>query len=205
MLDLKLVSQIMHKKLLSPTLLALYCSVFMLQAQRTEKGNTFALIDLERHQVSFNLLMPSLQYEIGIVRNVSASAILGLGLATPQEGYSLTPIYNVKARFYHNFQRRKALNKNVAGNSGNYIAASYTHFFTEWELLGNMDNGDSSLDFIGSVYGIQRTFKNGINFSAEAGGGWYRRHNFNLGMGPVIGFSLGWKPTKRKSRKPTFD
>ncbi|WP_149275014.1 hypothetical protein [Pareuzebyella sediminis] len=195
----------MHKKFLSLTLLALCCSLYVLRAQRTEKGNTFDLIDLERHQVSFNLLMPSLQYEIGIARNVSASAIVGLGLATPQEGYSLAPIYNVKARFYHNFERRKALNKNVAGNSGNYIAASYTHFFTEWELLGNMNTGDSSLDFIGAAYGLQRTFGNGINFSVEAGGGWYRRHDFNLGMGPVIGFSLGWTPTKRKSRKPRFD
>lgn len=195
----------MHKKLLTVTLIALWFIPFNFWAQRAEKGNTFDLVDLERHQVSFNLLMPGLQYEIGITRNVSASAVLGIGLATPQEGYSLTPIYNVKARFYHNFERRKAMNKNVAGNSGNYFAASYTHFFTEWELMGNMDNGDSSLDFLGAVYGLQRTFKNGINFSAEAGAGWYRRQNFNLGIGPVIGFSFGWTPTKRKSRTPTFD
>ena len=175
-----------------------------LSAQRIhEKGR--GVINLERHQVSFNLLMPSFRYEIGLFRNVTAMGGAGIGLATPGEGYSLSPAYFGKARYYHNLERRKAMGKNVSGNSGNFFGLSAVHFFTQWQVLGNLQDADNNLDFGGAVYGLQRTLENGIHFDVEAGAGWYFRNERSIGIGPFIGFTLGWTPTKRKPKKPVFD
>mgnify|MGYP003667458876 CR=1 FL=1 len=43
-----------------------------------EKGS--GIINLEPHQVTFNLVNPGISYEIGLFRNVSASGASGFGI-----------------------------------------------------------------------------------------------------------------------------
>ncbi|MBT8222007.1 MAG: hypothetical protein KJN96_02435 [Eudoraea sp.] len=169
----------------------------------TEKGS--GLIHLEQHQFKFDLLSPGLSYEIGLFRNQSVSSSLGLATATYQEGYAFGLAMNNRYRYYHNFLRRERLGKTVSGNSGNYVAAAQAIFFSQLRFATDIEPDDFNLGFYGMVYGIQRTYENGLNLNVEIGGGYYRGDGVPSGYGPLIGINFGWVATKRKSRKPTFD
>ncbi len=170
----------------------------------TEKG--FGIVNLERHQFKFDLLSPGITYELGLFKNVSASGGLGLGYANYEEGYAVGLTLHTRVRYYHNFNRRIAMNKNVSGNSGNYIAAARSIFFSQVRLATNIEGPDDfNLGVYGITYGVQRTYNNGFNFNAELGAGYYRGDGVPNGYGPLVNFTFGWVVTKRKSRKPTFN
>lgn len=169
-----------------------------------EKGS--GLINLERHQLKLNLFGPGISYELGLFKNVSASTSFGPALAYYQEGYSFGYAWHTRLRYYHNFERRVDMRKNVIGNSGNYISAARSVFWGPLEISGNLDGpNDFALAFYGGVYGIQRTYEKGFNFNVELGAGYYRGDGVFNGYGGLLSFSFGWVATKRKSRKPTFD
>ncbi len=196
----------MTKKILFCT----YCilSIFSAWSQQkeTNSGNTFALVNLERHQFKFNFLSPGFTYEFAIAKNVTASTSLGLGAATYQEGYALGLAMNNRARYYYNFNRRIDKGKNVSGNSGNYISGAQAIFFSQLRLATNIEGPkDFNVGFYGLVHGIQRTYPKGFNFTAELGAGYYQGDGVDSGYGPLINFTFGWVATKRRSRKPVFD
>ncbi|KKM27977.1 hypothetical protein LCGC14_1569280 [marine sediment metagenome] len=175
-------------------------------AQIEQKTKTFELINLERHQFKFDLFSPGFSYELGLFKNQSVSTNLGLGMATYQEGWNYGLALNTRYRYYHNFERRIGMDKNVSGNSGNYIAAAQAIYFSQLRIDTNIKGpSDFNLGFYGIVYGIQRTYPKGFNFNAEFGAGYYRGDGVPSGYGPLFGFTFGWVATKRKSRKPTFD
>ncbi|WP_405380885.1 hypothetical protein [Maribacter sp. LLG6340-A2] len=189
------------------TLILLFLSVTAAQAQIkgfSEKGT--GIVHLEQHQFKLDLFSPGISYEVGLFRNQSVSVALGLGMAAYEPGYVFGLALNNRYRYYHNFNRRVDRNKNVSGNSGNYIAAAQAIFFSQARLTTNITGPDDfNLGFYGMVYGIQRTYPKGFNFNVELGGGYYKGDGVPSGYGPLIGFTFGWVATKRKSRKPTFD
>ena len=151
-------------------LLTLCLIPLLSNAQWQERGGTFDLVHLERHQFQLNLLSPGFTYELGLFRNQSVSSNLGFGLATYEEGYVFGLAMNNRYRYYHNFNRRARLDKNTSGNSGNYIAAAQAIFFSQLQISTNVDAvGDFNLGFFGMVYGIQRTYEKGFNFNVELG------------------------------------
>ena len=182
-------------------------SVFSIQSQNrgiVEKGS--GIVNLERHQIKFDLFSPGISYEFGLFRNQSVSTNVGLGTGTYDEGYAFGLAMNNRYRYYHNFQRRIRMDKNVSGNSGNYIAAAQAIFFSQLRLATDIEGPDDfNLGFFGMVYGIQRTYENGFNFNAELGAGLYKGDGVPDGYGPLVNFTFGWVATKRRSRKPTFD
>jgi len=185
-------------------LLFTFCSAQSQVRGLTESGS--GIVHLEQHQLRFDLFSPGISYEFGLFKNQSVSAALGLGLAVYEPGYVFGLALNNRYRYYHNFQRRITNNKNVSGNSGNYIAAAQAIFFSQARLTTNiLGPDDFNVGFYGVVYGIQRTYPKGFNFSAELGLGLYKGDGIPDGIGPLIGFSFGWVATKRKSRKPTFN
>lgn len=162
-----------------------------------EQGN--GLIHLQRHRLNFNLFSPGISYELGLFRNQSVSSSLGFGLATYGEGYALGLAWNNRYRYYHNFNRRLDLGKNVSGNSGNYLAAAQAIFFSQLRLATNIEGPDDfNVGFYGLAYGIQRTYPKGFNFTAEVGAGYYRGDGVLSGYGPLFSFNFGWTPTKKK-------
>lgn len=175
-------------------------------AQWQERGGTFDLVHLERHQFKLNLISPGFTYELGLFKNQSVSANIGLGLATYQEGYAFGLALNNRYRYYHNFNRRERLDKNTSGNSGNYIAAAQTIFFSQLRIATNIEAPkDFNVGFFGMVYGVQRTYDKGLNFNLELGAGYYRGDGVPSGYGPLINFTFGWVATKRKSKELVFD
>jgi hypothetical protein len=188
----------------------LFISLFpgpKLFAQVEKRGSVFDLVNLERHQFKFNLINPGFSYELGIFKNQSISTDLGLfGLATYQEGYSFGASLDTRYRFYHNFNRRIRMDKNVSGNSGDYIGAARTLFFSWVRLATNIEGPDDyNLGCYGLVYGMQRTYPKGFNFNAELGAGYYLGDGVPSGYGPLVTFTFGWVATQRKLRKPTFE
>lgn len=191
----------MYKKLFL-VVLFIYGLGHQLQAQRiSEKGT--GIVNLERHQFTFGT---GFRYEIGLFRNVSASTSFAPGLAGYGEGYTFGLAWNIRVRYYHNFQERLDINKNVVGNSANYIGPARSAFFGALQLTQNLkDTNDFNLEFFGGVYGIQRTYRKGFNFNAELGFGYYRGDGVLAGYGGLFSFSVGWVPMKKKSHTPTFD
>ena len=182
-------------------LLTLCLIPLLSNAQWQERGGTFDLVHLERHQFQLNLLSPGFTYELGLFRNQSVSTNLGFGLATYEEGYVFGLAMNNRYRYYHNFNRRARLDKNTSGNSGNYIAAAQAIFFSQLQISTNVDAvGDFNLGFFGMVYGIQRTYEKGFNFNVELGAGYYRGDGVPNGYGPLINITFGWVATKRKKK-----
>ena len=182
-------------------LLTLCLIPLLSNAQWQERGGTFDLVHLERHQFQLNLLSPGFTYELGLFRNQSVSTNLGFGLATYEEGYVFGLAMNNRYRYYHNFHRRARLDKNTSGNSGNYIAAAQAIFFSQLQISTNVDAvGDFNLGFFGMVYGIQRTYEKGFNFNVELGAGYYRGDGVPSGYGPLINVTFGWVAIKRKKK-----
>jgi len=189
------------------TLILLFLSV-TIQAQIrdfSEKGN--GLINLERHQFTINLLGPGIRYELGLFKNVSASTSFTPAFARYQAGYTLGYAWHTRIRYYHNFQERLDINKNVVGNSANYIGPARSVFWEPVQFTDNITDGSSDYDFAfyGAVYGIQRTNRKGFNINAEVGYGYFDGNGVDNGHGFMVNFTFGWVATKRKSRKPTFD
>ncbi len=149
----------MKKIFLFPTFFILIAIHSITFAQAEQRTKTFDLINLERHQFRFDLLSPGLSYELGLLKNQSISTTLGLGLAAYEPGYVIGLAMNNRYRYYHNFNRRIRMGKNVSGNSGNYIAAAQAIYFSQLRLTTNIIGPDDfNVGFYGFVYGIQRTY-----------------------------------------------
>lgn len=190
----------MIRKLLFILTLLLFFSS-SLQSQRfSEKG--WDIVNLERHQIKFNLFGPGIGYELGLFKNISVSASFGPGLASYQEGYSFGFAWHTRFRYYTNLNRRLDLRKNVSGNSGDYIASARSIFWGPLQISDNLNGPDDfAIAFYGMMYGIQRTYEKGFNFNAELGAGYYRGDGVPNGYGPLFNFTFGWTPKKRKSKK----
>ena len=194
----------MTRKLLLYLLLCIPIFATAQLRKLNEKGS--GLINLERHQFKFNLVGPGISYELGLFKNVTASTSFGPALAYYQEGYTFGFGWHTRLRYYHNFERRIDMRKNITGNSGNYLSAARSVFWGPLQISENLSPpNDFAMAFYGGVYGIQRTYEKGFNFNVELGLGYYRGDGVFDGYGGLLNFSFGWVATKRKSRKPTFD
>lgn len=194
----------MFKKIL-PIFLLIFAFGFQARAQRmNEKG--YGIVNLERHQVTLNLVNPGFRYEIGLIKNVTATAASGFGVVNYQEGYVFGYGLLTSFRYYYNLNRRISLNKNVSGNSGNYITPVRSIFFSQLRVATSVEGPkDFNIGFYGLLYGIQRTYEKGLNFNLETGPGYILGDGVSSGYGLLFNFSMGWVPGKRKSSKPVFD
>lgn len=198
--------QLMKKTAFFPIFFVLMFVHAAVIGQVEKRGNFFDLINLERHQVKLNLFAPGLSYELGISKNLSASTSFNPAVAIYQPGYTFGFAWHTRLRYYHNFERRIDLDKNVSGNSGNYFSAARSVFWGPLQISNSLNGPDDfGLAFFGGVYGIQRTFPKGFNFNVELGAGYYKGDGVPNGYGPLLNFTMGWVATKRKSRKPTFE
>ena len=189
----------MTKKLLFPILFFLFFVNFISGQRIQEKG--IGIINLERHQFTVNLLGPGFTYELGLIRNVTASGSFSPAFARYQEGYTFGYSWHTRLRYYHNISQRLDINKNVIGNSANYVAAAQSIFWKPIQITENMPDTEAwAFSFYGAVYGIQRTFKKGFNINAEAGYGYMRGDGLLNGHGPLVHITFGWVATKRRKK-----
>jgi hypothetical protein len=164
--------------------------------------------NVEENQFKINIINPGIEYEAGIGTNQTIN--LGLGLQFGASGgggefnYAFLPAINAQYRYFYNMGRRLDKGKRIDGNTGNYLAASAT-LFTSDVVIGNVESGSGTAGFMGPVYGIQRTYPKGFNYTMEFGLGLYFSSDENFqavdtGFGPTISFSIGWVIGKNKNK-----
>ena len=155
--------------------------------------------NVEDQQFKINFINPGLEYEIGIAENQTLDFGASLQFGFNSIGYAFFPAFNGQYRYYYNFDRRTRKDKRIKGNTGNYIAASGTLFIEE-VIIGNLSSGDGFAGFVGPVYGIQRTYVKGFNFSMEFGVGYYFDDFYqdDNAIAPTISFSIGWVLDKNR-------
>lgn len=162
--------------------------------------------NVEQYQFKINAINPGVDYELAIGEDQTLNFGLGLQFAASGGGgefyYAFVPAINAQYRYYYNIDRRLEKGKHIAGNSGNYLSASAT-MFTSDVIIGNVDSGSGTAGFLGPVYGIQRTYPKGFNYTMEFGFGLYFANDENFeavetGFGPTVSFSIGWVIGGRK-------
>ena len=178
--------------------LVLLLSLPVLAQRSLEKGPKPKIV--EPVQVRFNLFSPGIDFEIGLFKNQTIFGGLGLGFAYYEEGYAFGLALNTEYRFYYNLKKRIRQNKVIAGNSGNYIGAARAIFFDPLVFATDIPGEDFNIGYYGALYGIQRTFKKGLNIDVSTGVGYYRGDGALSGLGPILNLMIGWVATKRKSK-----
>jgi hypothetical protein len=73
--------------------------------------------NLERHQLTLNLLGPGFTYELGLLKNLSVSGEFAPAYGIYQYGYNFGYAFNTRARFYINFDSRYKKGKSINYNS----------------------------------------------------------------------------------------
>ena len=151
-----------------------------------------------------NFLVPGIEYEHGVSENSTLSLGVGTGIVyindSFNDGVGFYPFAQGKYKYYYNFDRRQNKGKNTAGNTGNYV--SLVGFFQSGEkIFGGLDREYSDTFGVGPVYGLQRTYNSGFNWSFEAGimyasvkdaPTWFGG-SYDYGtVFPWVGFTIGW-------------
>ena len=83
--------------------------------------------------------------------------------------FLMTPVLTLEPRFYYNLNKRVAKEKNISGNSGNFLSLK-TSYHPDWFIISSDDNVNVPNQIsIVPTWGIRRTI--GTHFNYEAGVG----------------------------------
>jgi len=150
---------------------------------------------VEKQQLTLNFLLPGIIYEHGLSQNSTIAAEATMGFAYRESdfvesGFGIYPIGRLQYRHYYNFDRRLAKGKNIAGNTGNYIAPTIAIQGGK-AIIGDLDYVSDYFGGIGAVYGLQRTGQKGLQFRFEVGPGYFF-DEFESNFGIFLALKLGW-------------
>jgi len=155
---------------------------------------------VENQQLTLNVLLPGIIYEQGISQNSTIAAEATMGFAYVESsftdnGFGIYPIGRVQYRYYYNFDRRLSKGKNIAGNTGNYIAPTIAIQGGK-AIIGDLDYISDYFGGIGAVYGLQRTGQKGLQFRFEVGPGYFF-DQFERNFGIFLALKLGWVVSRK--------
>lgn len=152
---------------------------------------------VENHLAKIDFLAPGFTYEKGLTDKTTFMinpAIGGaIGYGGGQTIWSINPHVVLEYRYYYNFDRRTRLGKNTLNNTANYLAPRVSIIFP---VINQYENGAGAYAIVaGGVYGIQRTYNNGIYIKGEIGIGVYGN---DLEFTPVADFKFGYVLNRNK-------
>ncbi|WP_136468962.1 hypothetical protein [Flagellimonas onchidii] len=191
-----------NKKAILALLMVMFCAQSSRGQSYEGKGARTKIV--EKTQFRLNLLSPGFDFEIGIFKNQTIVGGAGVGLAYYEEGHAFGIAATAQYRLYHNLNKRIKNDKVIAGNSGNYIAASCSIYFDQLIISTDIPSANFNIGYFGLVYGVQRTYENGFNFDVSVGPGYYLGDGVPSGYGPILNLKFGWVATKRKSQRIYF-
>lgn len=156
---------------------------------------------VEKEQLTINFLLPGVVYEVGLSPNSTLAAELTTGYAIRgctgcNTEFGIYPIGRVQYRYYYNMNRRLSKNKNISGNSGNYLSPTVA-VQSGKSIIGDLDYTSNFFLGFGAVYGLQRTSSKGFNFRFETGPAYFF-DEFDNDIGLFLAIKLGWVVRKRK-------
>lgn len=141
-----------------------------------------------------NILSPGISYENTITdkSTLNFDANLSIGyIKNNQTNNIITSTYfRGQYRYYYNILKRENTNKNISNNSSNFIALNSSYYFKSL----NDKNAISIYDglTLGGVWGIQRSYKSGLNINFITGLGYNFTTEKKQQMVPIINFTIGW-------------
>ena len=160
----------------------------------TVSGQKFK--NVERTQFKINFISPGVEFEKGLGNNttllVGANVQFYTRITQKNEVWSFIPGANTEFRYYTNLNRRILKNKEIAGNSGNYVSLKNSTYVIVETIYDSADLEGGVYGHFGPTYGIQRTYLRGFNFNIQLGFGYYYDQKYDGFFAPIGGFSVGW-------------
>lgn len=155
-----------------------------------------SISNVDKNQFKINILSPGITYEKGIGQNTTLCTDVNFSMGFSYNSNSgmkwlYAPYIREQYRYYYNFEKREVKGKNSKNNSANFIAVNGSYYF---KPLGNTEFVSVYDGFtIAPVWGLQRTYSQGININLTTGMGYnFGTNNRVAGFVPVINFTLGW-------------
>ncbi len=175
-------------------LCALFVSAFFSAHAQSDKN-------VEKGLFKVNALYPGVSYELGVGKNTTfnfdAVILFALrGGSDRDTEFGLFPGVGADFRYFYNMDRRLGKDKNIFGNSGNYIGVA-NKFNPGDAVIGNLDFVSSFYYSAAIVYGIQRMRPKGFYWGVSFGPAVFV-DDYDAGAGLAIDVKLGWVLGKRK-------
>jgi len=148
-----------------------------------------------------NALTPGASYELGVSNTTTLNfdVLLGVEVRGGSERsteFGIYPSLGAEFRKYVNMDRRLRKEKDISGNSGNYV--SFTNQFQFGSpLIGNLNQSSDYYYLIGVVYGIQRMRPKGFYWGVSFGPS-IIKDNLDVNAAVVLDLRLGWVLGQRK-------
>lgn len=146
-------------------------------------------------QLSLNILMPSIEWELPSTQSTSVVLELGTGFAYAKnwsgEAFGAYPIVSSEYRYYYNFHKRQEKGRKVTDNNGNYLAG-LLKFRSGKPFIGELEISDDYALTLGPVWGMQRVYDSGFKLHLYAGAGYSLNGLGDTYLSPILGLELGW-------------
>ena len=167
-------------------------------------GTCFAQEPVEQHLLKLNAFTPGITYELGVGSRLTfnVDALLGFYFHVASnmnnsndENFVLGyPLGMAALQYYFNRKARERRGRSIFKNSGMFIAPV---FFVQGPDLINTNRSYVELRRAaggGGVWGIQRTFRSGINITLNMGLGYAVADGPDVldGFTPISKFTLGF-------------
>lgn len=159
--------------------------------------------ELKNDIFRINIINPGIEYEYSVSNKSKISANIGYGIlpsypnttaVQPKKTPLFAPFLDMQYKFIYNQNKRKAKNKSITYNSGDFWGIKF---------IGrgkNYDNGlvrTNNIDFaIGPTWGMQRTIKK-ISLLFNVGPQFYFDGKGNNGFYPMFEFNIGYTITNK--------
>jgi hypothetical protein len=158
---------------------------------------------VENNLLKVNALLPGVSYELGLgnTTTLNLEGIVGFavnGGSGRDTEFGIYPGLGAELRKYVNLDRRISKNKNIEGNSGNYISVLNQFQFGS-PLIGDLQYSSDYYYNLAIVYGIQRMKPKGFYWSISLGPSIFR-DDFDVDAGILIDARLGWVLHRRKNK-----
>jgi hypothetical protein len=157
--------------------------------------NAQEVAKVNNNLLKINILTPGLTFEKRIDNNKTLCLDANIGLVytfSSNLGNRIlkTPFTRLQFRNYYNFEKRVTKGKNTLNNSGNYIGLTTSYYFKNINDDYFINNYDGFS--LGAAWGLQRTYKNGLNINLNTGIGYNFSNQKNKSVIPIVNFTFGW-------------
>ena len=146
--------------------------------------------------LKLNILRTGLSYEKSITKTstLNLDANFSPFFKTDNSGIGSPKFFlnfNGHYRYYYNLEKRTNQGKTISRNSGNYLALGSSYYFKSLDDTKAVSFNDGFSTSV--VWGLQRTYKSGINININTGVGYnFSNKTINSKIKPIINFTIGW-------------
>ena len=162
------------------------CFPFLLVAQNESQ--------LKKNLFKINILNPGFTFETGVTNNTSlcldANLSFGFAIHNNKSTFLASPFLRGQYRYYYNLEKRITKGKSISNNSGGFLAFNASYYFKPFGNTLYISDYDGVT--LGGVWGFQKSYKCGLNLTANTGLGYTMSSQQHDGVMPILNFTIGW-------------